>query len=70
MAASCGAEKRAPAPSVIGVAEMEASEAALMVELESELMVVLEMAVTSALIPPLSVFWRLYGAGRFRVWFC
>jgi cellulose synthase/poly-beta-1,6-N-acetylglucosamine synthase-like glycosyltransferase len=30
---------------------------------------VLEMALTSALIPPLSVFWRLYGALRFRVLF-
>jgi glycosyltransferase involved in cell wall biosynthesis len=30
---------------------------------------VAEMAVTSALIPPLSVFWRLYGAVRFRAWF-
>jgi glycosyltransferase involved in cell wall biosynthesis len=30
---------------------------------------VLEMAVTSALIPPLSVFWRLYGALKFRVFF-
>jgi cellulose synthase/poly-beta-1,6-N-acetylglucosamine synthase-like glycosyltransferase len=30
---------------------------------------VLEMLVTSALIPPLSVFWRLYGAFRFRVLF-
>jgi glycosyltransferase involved in cell wall biosynthesis len=30
---------------------------------------VAEMIVTSALIPPLSVFWRLYGAVRFRVWF-
>jgi GT2 family glycosyltransferase len=30
---------------------------------------VLEMAVTSALIPPLSVFWRLYGAVKFRVFF-
>jgi len=30
---------------------------------------VLEMAVTSALIPPLSVFWRLYGAFKFRVLF-
>lgn len=30
---------------------------------------VLEMAVTSALIPPLSVFWRLYGAVKFRVLF-
>jgi GT2 family glycosyltransferase len=28
---------------------------------------VLEMAVTSALIPPLSVFWWLYGALKFRV---
>jgi GT2 family glycosyltransferase len=28
-----------------------------------------EMAVTSALIPPLSIFWRLYGAVRFRVLF-
>lgn len=28
---------------------------------------VAEMAVTSALIPPLSVFWRLYGALKFRV---
>jgi GT2 family glycosyltransferase len=30
---------------------------------------VAEMAVTSALIPPLSVFWRLYGAAKFRVFF-
>ncbi len=30
---------------------------------------VIEMIVTSALIPPLSVFWRLYGAVRFRVLF-
>jgi hypothetical protein len=30
---------------------------------------VLEMALTSALIPPLSVFWRLYGALKFRVLF-
>jgi len=30
---------------------------------------VLEMAVTSVLIPPLSVFWRLYGALKFRVLF-
>lgn len=30
---------------------------------------VVEMVVTSALIPPLSVFWRLYGALRFRVLF-
>ena len=30
---------------------------------------VAEMVVTSALIPPLSVFWRLYGALRFRVLF-
>jgi GT2 family glycosyltransferase len=28
-----------------------------------------EMLATSALIPPLSVFWRLYGAAKFRVWF-
>jgi len=28
-----------------------------------------EMAVTSALIPPLSVFWRLRGAVKFRVLF-
>jgi hypothetical protein len=30
---------------------------------------VFEIAVTSALIPPLSVFWRLYGALKFRVLF-
>ncbi|RPI22296.1 MAG: glycosyltransferase [Acidobacteria bacterium] len=30
---------------------------------------VLEMMVTSALIPPLAVFWRLRGAVRYRVWF-
>jgi glycosyltransferase involved in cell wall biosynthesis len=30
---------------------------------------VAEMAVTSALIPPLSIFWRLRGAIRYRVWF-
>lgn len=30
---------------------------------------ILEMLVTSALIPPLAVFWRLWGALRFRVWF-
>jgi GT2 family glycosyltransferase len=30
---------------------------------------VAEMVVTSSLIPPLSVFWRLYGAIRFRVLF-
>jgi glycosyltransferase involved in cell wall biosynthesis len=30
---------------------------------------VAEMVVTSALIPPLSVFWRLYGALKFRVFF-
>ena len=30
---------------------------------------VAEMVVTSALIPPLSVFWRLYGAFKFRVFF-
>jgi hypothetical protein len=29
----------------------------------------LEMLVTSLLIPFLSVFWRLYGAVKFRVWF-
>ncbi len=28
-----------------------------------------EMAVTSALIPPIAVFWRLYGALRFRTLF-
>jgi GT2 family glycosyltransferase len=31
---------------------------------------VLEMIVTSLLIPFLSIFWRLYGALKFRVWFC
>jgi glycosyltransferase involved in cell wall biosynthesis len=30
---------------------------------------VLEMLVTSALIPPVAIFWRLWGAVRFRVWF-
>ena len=30
---------------------------------------VAEMAITSALIPPLAVFWRLRGAMRYRVWF-
>jgi len=30
---------------------------------------VAEMALTSALIPPLSIFWRLYGAFKFRVFF-
>ena len=30
---------------------------------------VAEMVVTSALIPPLSLFWRATGALRFRVWF-
>jgi hypothetical protein len=30
---------------------------------------VAEMVLTSALIPFLSVFWRLYGALKFRVWF-
>jgi glycosyltransferase involved in cell wall biosynthesis len=30
---------------------------------------VAEMAVTSALIPPLSVYWRIYGALKFRVLF-
>ncbi len=29
-----------------------------------------EMVITSILIPPLSVFWRLYGAVKYRVWFC
>lgn len=29
-----------------------------------------EMLITSILIPPLSVFWRLYGAVKYRVWFC
>lgn len=31
---------------------------------------ILEMFVTSLFIPFLSVFWRLYGAMKFRVWFC
>jgi hypothetical protein len=30
---------------------------------------ILEVIVTSALIPPLAVFWRLWGAIRFRVFF-
>jgi hypothetical protein len=30
---------------------------------------VVEVALTSALIPPLSVFWRLYGAVKFRAAF-
>lgn len=30
---------------------------------------VIEMAVTSALIPLLSIYWRLRGAVRYRVWF-
>ena len=30
---------------------------------------VAEMVVTSALIPPLAIFWRLRGAIRYRVWF-
>jgi hypothetical protein len=30
---------------------------------------VAEMLVTSALIPPLAIFWRLRGAIKFRVWF-
>lgn len=30
---------------------------------------VLEMIVTSALIPPLAVYWRLYGAFKYRVFF-
>lgn len=29
---------------------------------------VVEMAITSALIPPLAIFWRLRGAVKFRVW--
>ncbi len=29
-----------------------------------------EMLVTSLFIPFFSVFWRLYGAAKFRVWFC
>jgi GT2 family glycosyltransferase len=31
---------------------------------------ILEMLVTSLFIPFLSVFWRLYGAVKYRVWFC
>lgn len=31
---------------------------------------ILEMLVTSALIPFLSIYWRLYGAVKYRVWFC
>ncbi|QDV36274.1 glycosyltransferase family 2 protein [Tautonia plasticadhaerens] len=34
-----------------------------------ELRHVAEMIITSALIPPLSVFWRLYGSWKFRVLF-
>jgi hypothetical protein len=30
---------------------------------------VAEITVTSALIPPLSIYWRIYGAIKFRVWF-
>ena len=30
---------------------------------------VVEMAVTSALIPPLAIYWRLRGALAFHVWF-
>lgn len=30
---------------------------------------VMEMMVTSALIPPIAIFWRLSGAIRYRVWF-
>jgi hypothetical protein len=30
---------------------------------------VAEMVVTSALIPPLALFWRWRGAVRYRVWF-
>jgi hypothetical protein len=28
-----------------------------------------EMVVTSMAIPPVALFWRLYGALRFRTWF-
>jgi len=31
---------------------------------------VLEMVVTSALIPPLALFWRVVGSVRYRVAFC
>jgi hypothetical protein len=31
---------------------------------------VFEMLVTSLFIPILSIFWRLWGAVKFRVWFC
>jgi hypothetical protein len=31
---------------------------------------VLEMLITSLFIPFSSVFWRLWGALKFRVWFC
>lgn len=30
---------------------------------------ILEMIYTSMIIPPLSIFWRLYGAYQYRVWF-
>jgi GT2 family glycosyltransferase len=30
---------------------------------------VVEMAATSSLIPPLALFWRIWGALKFRVWF-
>ncbi len=28
-----------------------------------------EMVITSALIPPLAIYWRLRGAAKWRVWF-
>jgi glycosyltransferase involved in cell wall biosynthesis len=31
---------------------------------------IVDMLITSLLIPPLSIYWRLRGALRFRVWFC
>jgi uncharacterized protein (DUF983 family) len=30
---------------------------------------ILEMLYTSIIIPPLAIFWRLYGAVRYRVFF-
>jgi hypothetical protein len=30
---------------------------------------VVEMIVTSMVLPPLAIFWRLRGAIKFRVWF-
>ncbi len=30
---------------------------------------VAEMIFTSILVPPLSIYWRLYGAVKYRVWF-